>query len=122
MSNPMQPLDPSGVPSPLTPADGPSSPSGYAGVTPHGQGPAPYNIQADMENLDGLASAAMSAIGSRQSDTESLLSSPAGYGEFAITTGMSGGGGDDWPSDVRPGPNATTPDQGMGDFTGTGTD
>lgn len=124
MSNPMQPLDPAAAPPHATPADSPSSPL-YGSVTPHGQGPAPYDIQAPVEDLDGLAASAMAqtAPGSgRQSDTEAFLSSPAGTGELSITGGMSGGGGEDWPSDVSPGANAETPDQGHGDFTGTGTD
>ena len=45
MTNPMQPLDPISPPDPVTPAATPSSPAGYAMVTPHGRGPAPYNIQ-----------------------------------------------------------------------------
>jgi hypothetical protein len=124
MSNPMQPLDPAAAPPHTTPADSPSSPL-FSDVTPHGQGPAPYDIQAPMEDLDGLTASAVgdTAPGSaRQSDTETFLNSPAGFGELNITGGMSGGGGDDWPSDVSPGANAETPDQGMGDFTGTGTD
>ena len=104
VGNPMQPVDPIGAPSPITPADSPSSPS-YSDVTPHGRGPAPYDIQAGMEDLGSMAAAAQALTGpgsARQSDTEALLSSPVGYGEFSITTGMSGGGGEDWPSDVRP--------------------
>ena len=104
MGNPLQPVDPIGAPSPITPADSPSSPL-YGDVTPHGQGPAPYDIQAPMEDLSGLVASAVAQTSpgsARQSDTETLLSSDSGYGEFAITTGMSGGGGDDWPSDVRP--------------------
>ena len=105
----MQPLDPIGAPSPVTPADSPSSPL-YGDVTPHSRVPAPYDIQAPMEDLSGLVADAGRLTGAgivypqsgRQADTAALLSSPAGYGEFSITTGMSGGGVDDWPSDVRP--------------------
>ena len=106
----------------ITPSDSPSSPEGFAGVTPHGQGPAPYDIQAPMADLDGAAAAAVSAAMSRQPPTETLLSSPQGYGDFSITGGFSGGGGESWPADPAPGANAQTPDQGMGDYAGTGTD
>ena len=104
MGNPLQPLDPIGAPAPVTPADSPSSPL-YGDVTPHGRGPAPYDIQAGLDDLGGMAAAAQALTGpgsQRQADTEALLSSPAGYGGFSITGGMSGGGGDDWPSDVSP--------------------
>lgn len=87
-----------------TPADSPSSPL-YGDVTPHGRGPAPYDIQAPVDDLGGMAAAAEAASGpgsGRQMATERLLSSPPGYGEFSITDGMSGGGGEDWPADVRP--------------------
>ena len=56
----MQPVDPIGAPSPITPAESPSSPM-YGDVTPHGQGPAPYDIQAPMEDLSGLAASAVAA-------------------------------------------------------------
>src|SRR5258707_995092 len=46
MTNPMQPLDPIAANNPVTPADTPSSPSGFARVTPHGRGPAPYDLRA----------------------------------------------------------------------------
>lgn len=105
MGNPMQPLDPIGAPPPVTPADSPSAPEQFAGVTPHGRGPAPYDIQADLDDLGAMAAAAQAAAGpgsERQMATESFLSSPQGYGEVTILGGASGGGGDDWPSDVRP--------------------
>ena len=88
-----------------TPGDSPSSPENFAAVTPHGQGPAPYDIQAPLEDLGAMTAAAQAATGpgsDRQAATEMLLSSPQGYGEFVITGGMSGGRGEDWPSDVRP--------------------
>ncbi len=142
MTNPMQPLDPMGAPSPITPADSPSDAAGWAKVTPSGRGPAGYDIQAPMEDLSGLVAGAEAlSAGSegaptgaglpdrsspRQSQTAQLLSSPAGYGGtsgYNIDAGFSGGGGDSgWPNDADPGANAATPDQGMGDFTGTGTD
>lgn len=131
MSNPMQPLDPAAAPPPVTPAGTPSSPL-FEGVTPHGQGPAPYDIQAPVEDLGSVFAAAGAASagdendvypqGPRQAQAEAVLASPPGYGAFSITAGWHGGGGDGWPADVSPGANAETPDQGHGDFTGTGTD
>ena len=114
----------------ITPSDSPSSPEGYAAVTPAGQGPAPYDIQAAMPDLSGAYASAGAETGAgivypvsgRQRDTETLLSSPQGYADFNITGGFSGGGGESWPSNPDPGANAQTPDQGTGDFTGTGTD
>ena len=88
----------------MTPADSPSSPM-YGDVTPHSRGPAPYDIQAGLEDLGAMAAAAQAAAGpgsERQSATEAFLSSGAGYGEVTILGGASGGGGEDWPSDVRP--------------------
>jgi rhodanese-related sulfurtransferase len=114
MSSPyLQPLDPAGAPSPLTPADSPSDPSGFAGVTPHGQGPAPYDIQAPMADLSGAFEAAGAANGAgivypasgRQAATESLLSSAQGYGDFSILAGSAEG----WPADVTP---SADPDNG----------
>lgn len=134
MTNPMQPLDPAGAPDPVTPADSPSDPAGYAGVMPSGRGPAPYDIQAPMQDLAGLVSEAGMLAGAgivyphgpRQSQADALLSSPQGYGGaggYNIDAGYSGGGGDTgWPNNVDPGANVATPDQGTGDFAGTGTD
>jgi hypothetical protein len=62
MTNPMQPLDPQGAPPPVTPADTPSDAAGYAMVTPHGQGPAPYDIQAPMADLSGAFDSAVNAL------------------------------------------------------------
>jgi len=95
----------------ITPADTPSSPSGYAEVTPAGTGPAPapYDIQADQADLSGIVAAAerLSAAGvlypqgPRQAATEALLKSPQGYADFDITAGFTGGGA--WPGDPTPG-------------------
>jgi hypothetical protein len=119
MPNPMQPVDPQGAPPPVTPADSPSSPSGYAGVTPHGQGTAPYDIQAPMGDLSAAVAASGALMGAdiiyghgpRQAETEALLTSPPGYGEFNILQGFSGQGDSShgWPNDVRP---AAEPDNG----------
>lgn len=131
MSNPfLQPLDPAGAPDPVTPQDSPSSPEGYAGVTPHGVGPAPYDIQAEMPDVSAQFQGSVSVAGAgvlysqgpRQAAAEALLYSPQGAGAFNITAGFSGEPGESWPNNPDPGGNAQTPDQGTGDFTGTGTD
>lgn len=95
----------------ITPSDSPSSPAGYASVTPHGQGPAPYDLQAPQPDLSGVFDASnavagagvLYAQGPRQQQAEALLSSPQGFGEFDITAGYSGGDGEDWPGNVEPG-------------------
>lgn len=120
MTNPMQPLDPAAAPPPVTPADSPSNPAGYAQVSPSGRGPAPYDIQA----ADGLAemqaafdtAGAQGAAGinvypsasARQAATAELLNSPQGFAAghgtsgYDIQQGWSGGGGDGWPNSVQP--------------------
>src|SRR5258706_10760540 len=112
MTNPMQPLDPIAANDPVTPADTPSSPAGYASVTPHGRGPAPYNIQDG--NDEGVITAATNAAGAlagagivypqgpRQAMTETLLSSPQGYGAQGIEPGYPGSaaGEGGWPPNV----------------------
>ena len=94
----------------ITPADSPSSPSGYASVTPAGRGPAAYNIQAPM--MDGEISAAFDATnremgagflypqGPRQAQAAVMLDSPAGFGSagYDIDAGTTAG----WPADVEP--------------------
>lgn len=121
MSNPeYQPVSPQGVPSPVTPADSPSDPSGYASVTPHGAGPAPYDIQAPMDEAaiqaayDGagaVSAAGVSAYsqqGPRQAQAATLMNSPQGFSSgggtsgWDITAGFSGGGGDGWPNNPQP--------------------
>ena len=96
----------------ITPSDSPSSPEGYAEVTPHGQGPAPYDIQAPL--MDGEITAAVNAAGAvagagvvypagpRQRETEMLVSSPPGFGDFGITAGFAGSHGETWPGDPMP--------------------
>src|SRR5258706_3577029 len=85
MTNPMQPVHQAVANDPVTPHDTPSSSAGFAMVTPHGRGPAPYNIQ------DGNDEAAITAVtatagalagarivypqGPRQAMTETLPSS-----------------------------------------------
>jgi len=102
----------------ITPSDTPSSPEGYAEVTPHGRGPAPYDIQAASD--EGTVQAAFAASvadagagvlyprSARQRETEALLSSPAGFAVdgYDVDAGYSGQGvtGDGgWPSNVEPG-------------------
>lgn len=97
----------------ITPSDSPSSPSDYAGVTPHGQGTAPYDVQAPQADLSGAVAAAGALAGAgvvypqgpRQSMTETLLSSPQGFAVegYDIDSGYHGGGGDEgWPANVEP--------------------
>jgi hypothetical protein len=100
---------------PVTPADTPSNPAGYASVTPHGRGPAPYDIQAGQGDLSGgfgeanavAGAGVLYAQGPRQAQTETLLSSPQGFalGGYDIDAGFAGGQGGDpgWPNNVEPG-------------------
>ena len=106
-----QNLDSLAVPNPVTPADSPSAPAQFAAVSPHGQGPAPYDIQAPLQDMTALVAAAGALTGAgvvypqgpRQAMTETLMTSPQGYGEQDIDAGWSGGGGDTgWPSNVEP--------------------
>jgi hypothetical protein len=89
----------------ITPSDTPSYPAGYDAVTPHGRGPAPYDLQAGQEDLAAMTGAAVALTGPggpRQAAAEALLGSPQGSGESDVTAGYSGGGGEDWPGDVEP--------------------
>jgi hypothetical protein len=107
------PLDPSFTPPPVTPSDTPSSPAGYAEVTPHGQGPAPYDIQAPQDDLSGMVAAAGALSGAgivypqgpRQAMTETLMASPAGFAVdgYDIDAGYHGGGTEEWPNNIEPG-------------------
>src|SRR6266852_2940940 len=95
----------------MTPSDTPSSPEGYAEVTPHGRGPAPYNIQAG--NDEAAVSAAFSAANAdagagvlyprseRQRETEALITSAPGFAldGYDIDAGTNCG----WPNNVEPG-------------------
>jgi hypothetical protein len=98
----------------ITPADSPSSPADYAAVTPHGQGPAPYDVQAPQADLAATVAAAGALTGAgiiypqgpRQAMTETLMQSPAGFAldGYDIDAGYHGGGGDEgWPNNVEPG-------------------
>jgi hypothetical protein len=95
----------------ITPSDTPSSPSGYASVTPHGQGPAPYDIQVPPPVAEVTAAFdAANALGGngvlypkseRIRQAQTLLESPQGFGlaGFDVDAGWSGG----WPNNVEPG-------------------
>jgi hypothetical protein len=143
MSTPFyQSLDPQPAPDPITPRTPSADPAGFNSVTPHGQGPAPYDIQADLGAGQNEITAAFDSAnavagagvlypqGPRQRETQVLLESPAG---FAVGSGTSGydilagyheGGGDGWPNNVQPSSLLETPDQGqMGTYpANTGTD
>lgn len=96
---------------PVTPADTPSSPAGYASVTPHGRGPAPYNIQAGNDAAAITASfsetnaaggqGVLYPRGPRSRETETLLASDAGFAldGYDIDAGTAFG----WPNNVEPG-------------------
>jgi hypothetical protein len=141
MSTPFyQSVDPQPANDPVTPADTPSNPSGYAGVMPHGQGPAPYNIEAPLEDLTAVVAGAREMSGGqegtntgfgasgfanmmspRQAATAKLLDSPAGFSAgggtsgYDITPGWSGSPddpGNGWPNNPQP-IILETPDQGQ---------
>lgn len=100
-----QSLDPDSVPGPVTPADSPGDAAGFAMVTPHGRGTAPYDIAGPMEDMAGLAAAAQSLTGPggpRQAASERLLGSPQGMAALDITDGWAGGPGESWPNDIFP--------------------
>ena len=139
MGNPFfQAPDPASPPDAVTPQASPADPAGYGMVTPHGQGPAPYDIQAPMEDLTGVYQQSLAVaggqegasagpglpdrMGPRQAQAAALLDSPQGTGAMDVTAGFTGGGGESWPANPNPIPTAETPIQGSGDFTGTGTD
>lgn len=93
----------------ITPSDSPSDPAGYAAVTPHGRGPAPYDIQAASgeSTVQAAFDASVADAGSgvlyprsaRQVQTETLMTSAQGYGEQDIDGGSTFG----WPANVEPG-------------------
>ena len=125
MSEFFQSLDPAGAPDPVTPADGPSDAAGYAGVTPSGQGTAPYDIAApqDIAGIGGTFDAANALSGSgvlypegpRQHQAQALLESPQGAPAMSVTSGFP----DYENTDVSPGANTENPIQGTGDYPGT---
>jgi hypothetical protein len=104
----------------ITPADSPGDAEGFASVTPHGPGPAPYNIQAPMDDLTGVTDAATALaggqegastgpgmpnrMGPRQAQAQALLESAPGFASdgYDIIAGYHGDGGDGWPNDIEP--------------------
>jgi len=97
----------------ITPTDGPSSPENYAMVTPHGRGPAAYDIAAplgeagitsafDQSNADAGAGV-LYEQSERQHQAASVLESPAGFGADGFT--VDGGTTAGWPRDVKPSPS-----------------
>jgi hypothetical protein len=87
----------------ITPSDSPSAPEQYAGVPV-----CTTDIAAPQADLSGTFDAAMAETVPRQEQTRVLLESPAGFSAgsgtsgYDILGGSSGGGGEDWPSDVQP--------------------
>jgi hypothetical protein len=94
----------------MTPSDTPSSPSGFASVTPHGRGPAAYDLQAplpvaevsaafDQANADG-GNGVLYPMSERIHQAQTLIQSPQGFGlnGFSIDAGTTAG----WPNDVEP--------------------
>ena len=81
----------------ITPADSPSAPGPYSAVPECGM-----DICAPAEDLSAAVSGAVSDAMARQSDARRVLESPQGYGAFTISSGSSGGGGEDWPGSVAP--------------------
>jgi hypothetical protein len=115
-----QSLDPAGAPDPVTPQDTPGDAAGWAEVTPHGRGPAPYDI-AGPQDIGGIAAAVEAAghlagagivypQGPRQDEAAALLTSPQGAGAMNVTSGFP----DYESSDVSPGGNMENPVQGQG--------
>lgn len=81
----------------ITPSDSPGAAGPYAAVPVSGT-----DIMAPQDDLSALCASAEAEVAPRQAATERLLASPQGAGAFTIASGASGGGGEDWPSDVRP--------------------
>jgi hypothetical protein len=120
MSEFFQSLDPQGVPDPVTPQAAPGDPAGYAGVTPHGQGPAPYDISGP-QDIGGIGAAVTAAgalsgagvlypRGPRQDEAQALLDSAQGAGAMSVLSGFP----DYESSDINPGANMENPVQGQG--------
>ena len=126
-----QNLDPMSVPDPVTPADSPGDPRGYAMVTPGGRGTAPYDIQENLGAIQADVTAAANgatavsaagvlyAMGPRQRVTQGLLDSPQGFSSgggtsgYDITPGWSGEPDDSWDNNPQPDALLETPIQGQ---------
>ena len=109
-----QNLDPMAVPDAITPQAGPGDPAGYGMVTPHGQGTAPYDIQADLGAIEADITTRVNASGSvsgagivypqgaRQREAMGLLDSPQGFNSggglsgYDIPSGWSGEPDESW--------------------------
>jgi hypothetical protein len=126
----LQNLDPMGVPSPITPADGPGDAAGWAMVTPHGQGTAPYDIQflggieeaitAGVDAATAVAGAGvLYGMGPRQAAAREMLDSPQGFNAggglsgYDITQGWSGEPDESWDNLPQPAALLDTPIQGQ---------
>jgi hypothetical protein len=87
----------------ITPSDSPSSPEHYAGVavqTANIQAPQDTAaVQAAFDESNRLnGQGVLYPQSERQRQTETLMSSPAGYGEQDIDAGSSFG----WPNNIEP--------------------
>lgn len=127
-----QSLDPMAAPSPITPMDGPSDAAGWAEVTPHGMGPASYDISGpqDIAGIEAAVQAAMNLSGGaegsgpgagipdrhspRQMQAEAILESPQGADSSNVFAGFP----DYENADLRPS-ELVTPIQGAGTYPGT---
>jgi hypothetical protein len=125
-----QNVTPGAAPPPVTPADGPGDAAGYAMVTPHGQGTAPYDIQDSHDVLPRIqevfdAATALTGagvlypMGPRQSATAHLMNSPQGFNSgggtsgWDITPGWSGEPDESWDNNPQPDALLSTPVQGQ---------
>jgi hypothetical protein len=124
-----QSLDPASPPGPVTPADSPGDAAGWAMVAPHGQGTAPYDIQAPSDEAavtaawQGAGAVAGAGVvyprGARQRETEVLMDSPFGFAAgggtsgYDITSGWSGEPDESWDNNPQPGMLLETPAQGQ---------
>lgn len=130
-------VSPDGAPDPVTPAAGPADAAGYATVTPHGRGTAPYDIAAPLDDAaiqaawDGAGAVAAAGVsvypgqGTRQREAQELLDSPQGFSSgggtsgYDITAGWSGEPDESWANNVQMPGILETPIQGTGDYPGT---
>ena len=93
----------------ITPSDSPSAPEQYAAVPVQPADIQAGNDEAAITSAFDAANALAGAgvlypAGPRQRDTESLLGSAQGFGEFDVTAGYHAGPGQDgWPASVEPG-------------------
>ena len=128
-----QDLDPAAAPDPVTPSGGVGDPAGWAQVTPHGAGPAPYDISGP-QDIAGIAAAVQAAmdlsgggegaatgagipnrLSPRQQETAAILDSPQGADSSNVFAGFP----DYENADLRPNTDLETPIQGHGFHPGT---